>query len=222
MINLIEHTKNCIELAELYQSKLNNSTESPLICNKTINGLIGEKTQHFYNNLLSIDGIKYLEIGCWQGASTFAAMYDNATDIVVIDNWSEFGGKLEFKENFDKYVGSNRVVVYDDDSFLINTSNLPNNFNIYMYDGNHSVSSQYYALTYYINNLDNEFIYIVDDWNWGDVREGTHMAIQDLGLNILYSKEMRFTIDNTHTPHNDAYKNWWNGIGIFVLSKSTK
>ena len=90
MINLIEHTEKCIELAELRQSKLNNSNESPLISNNTINGLIGEKTQHFYNNLLSVEGVKYLEIGCWQGASTFAAMYENTTDVVVIDNWSEF------------------------------------------------------------------------------------------------------------------------------------
>lgn len=222
MINLIEHTEKCIELAELRQSKLNNSNESPLVSNNTINGLIGEKTQHFYNNLLSVEDVKYLEIGCWQGASTFAAMYKNTADVVVIDNWSEFGGRVEFKENFDKFVGSNRVVVYDDDSFLINTTTLPTDFNIYMYDGDHSISSQYYALTYYINNLDNEFIYIVDDWNWEDVREGTHMAIQDLGLNILYSNEMRFTDDNTHTPRDEAYKNWWNGIGIFVLSKGNK
>ena len=130
----------------------------------------------------------------------------------------EFGGKKEFQNNLELYRGNNTIDVYDEDSFLMDVTKLPK-FNIYMYDGDHSIVSQYSALTYYIHNLDDYFIYVVDDWNWRDVRTGTFLAIQDLKLKTLFSKEIRLTDDNTHTPNDIAYNNWWNGIGIFVLSK---
>ena len=218
MIDYEEHILSCLEKAERGESKLNDSDESPLITNNKINGLIGIKTQHFYNNLLSIDNTRYLEIGCWQGCSTFSAAYKNNCNISVIDNWSEFGGKKEFQNNLELYRGNNTIDVYDEDSFLMDVTKLPK-FNIYMYDGDHSIVSQYSALTYYIHNLDDYFIYVVDDWNWRDVRTGTFLAIQDLKLKTLFSKEIRLTDDNTHTPHDIAYNDWWNGIGIFVLSK---
>jgi hypothetical protein len=73
-----------------------------------------------------------------------------------------------------------------------------------MYDGNHTNENHYNALLHYYNCLDDIFIFIVDDWNWKDVRDGTINSIQKLNLKVLYEKEIRF---------------WWNGIYVAILQK---
>ena len=73
---------------------------------KLMEGMSGIKTRHFYNNLLTIEGSRYLEIGTWKGSSVCSAMCGNSGSVFCIDNWSEFGGpKSEFLENFEKYKG---------------------------------------------------------------------------------------------------------------------
>ena len=57
-----------------------------------------------------------------------------------------------------------------------------------------------------------EGIYLVDDWNWQKVRDGTNQAIKENKCEILYKKEI-YTRSNN--PNND----WHNGICIFVLKK---
>jgi hypothetical protein len=81
-----------------------------------------------------------------------------------------------------------------------------------MYDGNHYEESHYKALNHYLNCLDNEFIYLVDDWNMPEVRQGTENSIKDNNLETLYQKEI-------HTPGNNPKFDWHNGIAIFVLKK---
>jgi len=94
-------------------------------------------------------------------------------------------------------------------------------FNIYLYDGNHSYESQYKALTYYYDFLEDIFILIIDDWNWtSTVEKGTRNAIKDLNLTILYEKEIKLTNDGSTTPLDIAKNTWWNGIYIAVLCKT--
>ncbi len=90
-----------------------------------------------------------------------------------------------------------------------------------MYDGDHKESCHRLALTHYISNMTDIFIYVVDDWNWECVRAGTLKAIQELGLTTLYEKEIRLTWDDTHTPQPLASETWHNGIYVAVLKKPT-
>lgn len=183
-----------------------------------LEGFSGTKTRHFYNNLL-VDGARYLEIGTWKGSSVCSAMYGNKATVVCIDNWSEFGGpKDEFLVNFEKFKGENDATFIENDCYKVDVSLLPK-FNIYMYDGNHTDESHYKALLHYYNCLDDVFIFIVDDWNWEDVRNGTLASIQTLNLKVLYEKEIRLTLDNSHTPHPEANDTWWNGIYVAILQK---
>jgi hypothetical protein len=184
-----------------------------------INGMTGVKTRHFYNNLLDTDDARYLEIGTWKGSSVCSAMYNNNAKIICIDNWSEFGGpKNEFLLNFEKFKGKNDATFIENDCFKVDISILPK-FNIYMYDGNHTNESHYKALLHYYNCLDDIFIFIVDDWNWEDVRNGTIESIKKLNLKILYEKQIRMTWDNSHTPQDIANSSWWNGIYVAILQK---
>lgn len=183
---------------------------------KQMEGMTGIKTRHFYNNLLTIDGSKYLEIGTWKGSSVCSAMCGNSSKILCIDNWSEFGGpKDEFLRNFEKYIGNNEASYIESDCFGIDITSI-GKFNIYMYDGNHSYDSHYKSLTYFINSMEDEFILIVDDWNWEEVRSATNNSIRDLNLTTLWCKEIRLNENNETTHDKDG---WWNGIAVFLLKK---
>jgi len=182
-------------------------------------GMSGTKTRHFYNNLLNTEDARYLEIGTWKGSSVCSAMCGNKAKVVCIDNWSEFGGpKAEFLVNFEKFKGENEATFIENDCYKINVSVLPK-FNIYMYDGNHSKENHYNALSHYYNCLDDIFIFIVDDWNWNEVREGTLNSIQKLNLKVLYEKAIRLTWDGSVTPEPELSNSWWNGIYIAILQK---
>jgi len=183
-------------------------------------GMTGTKTRHFYNNLLNTEDARYLEIGSWKGSSVCSAMYGNKAKVICIDNWSQFGGpKSEFLSNFEKFKGNNDATFIENDCFKVDISILPK-FNIYMYDGNHSNESHYKALLHYYNCLDDVFIFIVDDWNWKDVRDGTLNSIEKLNLKVIYEKEIRLTWDNSHTPQPEASQTWHNGIYVAILQKT--
>ena len=200
--------------AEVYKSNITND-----IIN--MEGMSGLKTRCFYNNLLNTEDARYLEIGTWKGSSVCSAMCNNKAKVICIDNWSEFGGpKDEFLKNFNKFKGNNDATFIENDCYKVDVSILPK-FNIYMYDGNHTNDSHYKALLHYYNCLDDVFIFIVDDWNWQDVRNGTINSIKKLNLKVLYEKEIRLTWDNSHTPQLEASHTWWNGIYVAILQKPT-
>lgn len=216
---LVDYYKSIVESAfndaENYISKI-----TPEILN--IQGMSGKKTRHFYNNLLNMSDARYLEIGVWKGSSVCAAMCNNNSKVVCIDNWSEFGGpKEDFLVNFNKFKGNNDATFIENDCYKVDVSSL-GKFNIFMYDGNHSVNNHYNALVYYYDCLDDIFIFIVDDWNCPYVRNGTEESIKILNFKVLYEKEIRLTYDNTHTPSPLADDTWWNGIYFVILEKTKK
>jgi len=186
----------------------------------TMEGMTGLKTRHFYNNLLNIADARYLEIGTWKGSSVCSAMCGNEAKVICIDNWSEFGGpKSEFLFAFEKFKGKNDASFIESDCFKVNVSLLPK-FNIYMYDGNHDAESHYNALLHFFNCLDDMFIFIVDDWNWKSVRDGTIDAIKKLNLKVLYENEIKTTNNDTHPEWGSpGQKEWHNGIYVAVLQK---
>ena len=84
-------------------------------------------------------------------------------------------------------------------------------FNVFFFDGDHTLEAHILSLVYFYEVLDNEFVFIVDDWNWQFVREGTYKSIELCNLTIKYKKEIL-------TDDND--KNYfWNGMCIFILIK---
>lgn len=210
----IEHLETCFNRAEAKQSKLTQEVHD-------IMGMTGEKTRHLYNNLLSINGIKYLEIGTWAGSSSCSAMYGNCADIVLVDNFVGFGGPREIcLANIAKYKGDNSVYFLDEDCFKVDLSKIKTKFNMFLFDGDHSEESQFKALDYYLPVLEDMFVLIVDDWNWLPVREGTYRGIKQNNLNILWQKEIRLTQDNEYTySQEEASATYWNGISVFLIKK---
>ena len=219
--------KNHIEISIANAANLQSKITNELL---QIEGMTGKMTKHFYNNLLELDEAKYLEIGCYKGSSTCSALYKNKAEFVCIDNWHDFFLNelhngisstppiTDFLNNIAMYKGENKLVFYNEDCFTIDVNKL-GKFNIYMYDGDHTYESQYNALKYYIDNMDDVFIYVVDDWNEEPVRRGTFDAIRDLKLENMWNYEIRLTNNNKHTPPDIAHATWWNGMYICILRK---
>lgn len=208
--SLVDHVEISFERAELLQSKISQDI-------KDMEGMTGEKTRHFYNNLLTMPDARYLEIGVWKGSSCCAAMFGNKAKIDLIDDFSGFGSpKDEFMSNLVKYKDKNDVIFNEVDCFKIDPNLLRHKFNIFLFDGDHSHESQRKGLEYYLPVMEDEFIFIIDDWNWKQVRTGTKQAIRDNNLEVLYMKEI-FT-NNNDEFNNDA-KGWWNGICCVILKK---
>ena len=129
-------------------------------------GMSGKKTRHFYNNICSMNGARYLEIGTWKGSSLCSAMCNNNMTCVAIDNFHQYGGpKEEFMANFNKFKGLNNATFIEKSCWDVNVNTI-GPFNIYMYDGSHRAECHFKALNHYLDCLDNEFIYLVDDWNF--------------------------------------------------------
>jgi hypothetical protein len=90
---------------------------------------------------------------------------------------------------------------------------LDQNFNVYLYDGGHSYEDHKKALTYYYNTLANEFIFIVDDWNWEPARRGTFDAMGELGIKLHRDFALL-------TSFNGDVDSWWNGFYVAVCEKT--
>jgi hypothetical protein len=208
-MDLVKHTQISLENAENNISKLNSELLN-------LEGLSGKKTRHFYNNILNKDNMHYFEIGTWKGSSVCSAMFENNATVVCCDNWSEFNGpKSEFLHNFNKFKGNNNARFIEENCWNINSQELPK-FNVYLYDGDHSREAHYKALTHFIDAMDSTFIFIVDDWNWEQIRTPTLKSIQDLKLKVLFEKEIRLSSNDQVTHERET---WWNGMYVAVLQK---
>lgn len=187
-----------------------------------INGMSGKKYRHFINNLIrNIKDARYLEIGCWKGSTACSALSNNKVKCYLIDNWSEFGGpKEDFISNLDrcKFECVNIDSHFQEIDFRKVDYSQIGKYNVYLFDGPHTEQDQYDALQVASPALDDEFIFICDDWNWPDVRSGTKRSIKDLNLEILYSIEIRTTDDDSCLSGFEN-SDWHNGYFISVLKK---
>ena len=125
-----------------------------------------------------------------------------------------------FRENIDRFLRKPlNLKFYDDDCFssvLIDSLKQHHpqaRINVYLYDGDHSESSQYLGFTEYDFMLDDRFVAIVDDWNWESVKVGTRRAFSDLGYKVLKEWELP-------AKSNSDIENWWNGLYVAVVEKT--
>lgn len=189
----------------------------------TMEGMSGRKYRYFINNLVqNVKDARYLEIGSWSGSTFCAAIHQNAVKAVAIDNWSQFGGPVDkFFMNLSRNVWQqSKVSIITEDFRKVKYESL-GRFNIYLFDGPHKYQDQYDALAFAAGCMDAEFIFIVDDWNFSDVRSGTESAIKALDLQVVYKIEIRTSLDNKQPFVRHEKSDWHNGYLICILRKTT-
>lgn len=217
---LIEHIKTSLDKAERSESKISPATLK-------IPGLTSNKIKHFMNNMLSASDARYVEIGSFHGAIFASAIDGNyQSAAIAIDNFSnpeiepmrdipgwtaEQGNPKDILEKNIANQGNILAKIVDKDAFTVVEEDLNFKINMMFYDGDHSYSSHVKVLDHYYDMFDPIFVYIVDDWNWGQVEQATLEGIAQKNLKIRHQH-----IINTKGEDPDDY---WNGIGIFVLEK---
>jgi hypothetical protein len=190
-----------------------------------IDGMSGWRYRLLINSLVrNTADARYLEVGVWKGSTLCSAIAGNAVRAVAVDDWSQYGGPrddcLENVARFEQGGGEVRLIESD---FRAVDFAAQGRFNIYMFDGPHEESDQYDGLALALPALDDDFVFVVDDWNWRAVRHGTRRAIATLGLAEVNAVEVRTTQDGTHPPHSgfDAKgTEWHNGYYLGVLRKT--
>ena len=194
-----------------------------------INGMSGKKYRHLINNLTSkIPKPDHLEIGLFKGSTTVSACYGNDIKLTAIDNWimgTEIGEKFKSKEKFKSNIGrmleENKNMSFDFElveSDYMKVEHKPDaKYNMYMFDGPHEREDHYNALSHVYDYLDDEFIFICDDWNWDFVREETQKSIIDLELNLVYSTEI--LTEGFPGCNGGEHSDWHNGYLISILKK---
>lgn len=211
---LISHIDKCFRYANNKESFINEEILK-------IDGMSGIKSRHFFNNMCNYDDVRYLEIGSFHGSTFSSALYKNNITAVSIDNWSEFGDQKpreHFLENLEKYKGDSDVKFIEKNCWEVDVESL-SKFNIYFYDGHHSEESQFKAIDHYKDCLDSQFILIVDDWNWKNVRDGTLRGLSKNNMKIIYQYELYTDLDNQHGFLAFRESNWHNGLVAFLIQK---
>jgi hypothetical protein len=213
-------SKKYIERVEAALNAANTGTTKLTESEFALEGMSSKKNRIFLNELIK-GGDKYLEIGVWRGSTFVAALFKNKPEYAIaIDNFSQFDPNGNNLEKFKRAMIERNIT----DFTLLNTDcfnvapNLQDyilnkNFNVYFYDGGHTEQDQYAALFYYYLTLANDFIFIVDDWNWEPSRVGTRRAFADLGLKV----HKEWELFNEGGGNKDA---WWNGLYIAVCEKT--
>lgn len=187
-------------------------------------GMSGQLYRHFINNLIEdLPDARYLETGSFTGSTMCSAIFGNDLRAYAIDNWSEFGDRCSlFLQNIS--VATNRDVKFNlqtSDFRKVNYSHLNGKFNVYLFDGPHEEQDQYDGVTIADPAVDDEFVLIVDDYNWDRVREGTLRGIKDMKYETLLSYEVRTSLDNGHPEVCMHESEWHNGYYIAVLRKTS-
>ncbi len=192
-----------VKNAERHLSKLDSKYMGRLT-----GGLGSPKVWHLLNNLGAQSKV-YLEIGSFMGASLMATLEGN--DHLTAYTCDDFRLKPTIRNHFFQNTKHYVFKFFEQDCFTIDRSQiLP--VDLYFFDGEHTYEAQYKALTYFIDCMDDECTFIVDDWTMKPVQEGTWDAINDLGLIV---KECTI-VGEGKIKDRDG---WWSGLGIFKLKK---
>ena len=185
-----------------------------------INGMSGRKYRIFINSLISqIEDASYLEIGTWSGSTLCSAVNRNRVRAVAIDNWSHVfeedsismvRGRLA--ENLKSFKTPEAEVTLIDSDFRQVDFSAIGKFKVYLYDGGHDAIDQTEGIKFALPALAKEFVLIVDDWNFPQVRQGTAEGL--IGLNVRHNFWIRTSTDDTVRYNGD----WHNGYFVAVIS----
>jgi hypothetical protein len=210
----------CVQLA--FQRTLGLQHKLPEWIVK-MDGMSGRKYRYFINNLIEIlTAPKYLEVGSWAGSTACSAIYGNSLDVTCVDDWSDFGGpKDRFLENIAKTKGSGCNFRFIESDFRkIKWAQIEYAANVYLFDGPHAEQDQYDGIYMALPALQDNFVLIVDDYNWLPVQSGTVRALNDFGLRVNYGIKILTTTNHAHPTRNAGpNSDWHNGYFIGVVSK---
>jgi len=219
----IDRVENAIDYG-LDQLRFNQTGKPPRskLSLQVINleGWSTPELKFFLNELVKPD-TRYLEIGVHRGSTFISAMYQNKFNFAcAIDQFDPPYHNDDIIKDFLTKCRTHKVgnfLLIRNDSFNLKDEQrkMIEKVNTYFYDGGHTKDDHEKALTYYIDNLADTFIFIVDDWAHDEAREGTMSAIKKLNLTV--HKEWDLGHQQFENRPNEL--SWHNRLYIGVMSK---
>ncbi len=175
--------------------------------------------RHLLNNLGAL-AENYLEHGVHKGGSFCSTICNNQLlTATAVDSFeSDLTNQVDpaepiFLENANKFLHPGTTFkLIKSDSFAVSPEQIENKIDLYYFDGDHSYESQRKALTHFKDAMDEEFVYVVDDFMLPEVAQGTMDGIKDGGYEVLYQRELV-------TNHEYDNESWWRGFAVFLLRK---
>lgn len=219
-------------LVFLVESALDNARKNKSKATPMRAGFAGTAFRHFLNNLGSVHGVRYLEVGTYNGTSLFSFVQGNENTIgraVAIDSWEQKNVPYILRSISaikDSVIEALRLHKYDKVVTVIAkhcwdvSSNeviaaLGGKANVYFYDAGHTARDHYVAIPHFLSSMESTFILIVDDWSWTSVKRGTYSALTSMPVEIV--AELSIDTINSDPDHNPQ---WHNGVGVFILRKA--
>lgn len=188
-----------------------------------IHGLTSHKVQKFIN-LVCNCAETYLEVGCYLGATSCAALDGNRLTAYFVDNWEEDvqpvredlprlppNSKEDFIRNIKAYQQQNDIKIFDADLFSVDVSTLKP-IDVFFYDGPHGEENTKMAIKHYAPALSNQAVVIVDDANFEGTIKGARKAIDECGLQVHFER----IILEEELENSDG---WWNGVYILGVGR---
>jgi hypothetical protein len=178
-----------------------------------LDGMSGQSYRHVLNGILKV-GSNYLEIGTWKGSTACAALDKNVLNAWIVDDWSEFGGPAKAAlKNISKFIGSTRLSIISQDFKTVDYKALiPSEIDTYLFDGPHALEDHALGAKVIDSLRFQSLVFIVDDWNWQEVREGTLSGLNEIKATVVYKLEI-FPCSKKRFQ----FSRWHNGYCFFVL-----
>jgi len=186
-------------------------------------GMSGKKYRMFINHLVGTVGDRYLEVGSFTGSTVCAALWGNSAAATCIDDFSGWGPLKKQAGNrtrnrFRRATADLDVALIDSDFRHVDYRTL-NSHRVYLYDGPHEYQDHKDALILAAPALADEFVLIIDDWNWKDVRRGTEDGLEEAGMTVLHRIDIRTTDDGSHARLSGWQSDWHNGYLIATVRR---
>lgn len=159
---------------------------------------------------------RILEIGSYCGSTAVAMCHGNDVECIhLVDNHSEFGNvRASLSGNCERFALP--ATIHDFDWFAPLPSDAfgGTRFNVYHYDGSHIEEQHAKELSIAWPHLEDEFVYIVDDYSWDAVHRGCDRGLVELGKRVNIVK--RNVYQSSVTNDTEGY---WNGLLVAWCEK---
>ncbi|MDX1968870.1 MAG: exostosin family protein [Planctomycetaceae bacterium] len=207
---LVEWVERAIQAAESRDSLLSRAALS-------LQGMSSGKVRHFLNNLRPR---RYLEVGVWRGSTFVAACFGRQlASATAIDNFGAFqqgtDGAEQFQANANAMLPNQPVTLRTGSFFDLPADLLPQNVDVFFYDGDHRPEAQREAMVRGWPLLADEAVVVVDDTNFPGVVEATRQGLAQVKADVVHEWLLpaRFNGDT---------EQWWNGLYVAVIAKNAE
>jgi hypothetical protein len=137
---------------------------------------------------------------------------------VAIDNWSQFGGTSDaFRAAVEEHCPGQSFGLVEKDCFQVTREDLAPHIgevDIYLFDGDHARVAHEMAVTHYLQFMSRNFVMVIDDWSWEDVKGGTREGLEKCVVKVHMS------IEHMCSEYVTGQEDYWNGVGMLVCERT--